>query len=370
MISVALIVFREVLEAALLLGVVFAATHRIPRRMRWILAGLGGGLMGAVAVAAGAEQLAQAAAGMGQELFNATVLFGAVVMLGWHTLWMKTHAKDLAHSTRALGQNISVGGQPLYALVLAVALAVLREGSEIVLFLHGIAAAGTTSARGIVLGSLLGLGGGSLLGTVLALGLLRVPMRHLFAITGGWIALFAAGMAAQGAAFLVQAGYILRFTTAAWDTSWLASDQSLVGQILRALMGYSASPMIIQVVIYAATLALFAIALVRGSGQPSRASFKVVKAPHGVALFGVAALGLMHGIDARADFKVYSPYVEQGEWEFEFRASRALDKEDSKDDHRRSIYEIGYSSLARWHTARFLEAEQASGESLEPAKFA
>ena len=105
MISVALIVFREVLEAALLLGVVFAATHGIPRRMRWILAGLGGGLMGAVAVAAGAEQLAQRAAGMGQELFNAAVLFGAVAMLGWHTFWMKTHAKELTHATRALGQD-------------------------------------------------------------------------------------------------------------------------------------------------------------------------------------------------------------------------------------------------------------------------
>jgi len=113
MFAVALIFFREVLEAALVIGILAAATTGLPGRTRWILTGVGAGLAGAVITALFAERLASAAEGMGQELFNAGVLFTAVLMLGWHTVWMSRHGKELAKEAGALAKSVAGGTRPI-----------------------------------------------------------------------------------------------------------------------------------------------------------------------------------------------------------------------------------------------------------------
>ncbi|MBV9118570.1 MAG: FTR1 family protein, partial [Acetobacteraceae bacterium] len=98
-----LIVFREVLEAGLIVGIVMAATQGIRRRAPWIAGGIGAGLLGAALLAAFAGTLSGALQGYGQEVFNAAVLIVAVVMLGWHNLWMASHGRELAREMRAVG---------------------------------------------------------------------------------------------------------------------------------------------------------------------------------------------------------------------------------------------------------------------------
>src|SRR2546423_9701714 len=111
MFGTALIVFREVLEAALIIGIVTAATRGIPARNRWILAGLGAGLAGSIAVAFAAERISVLAEGMGQELFNASILGVAVVMLAWHNIWMAVHGRELATNARRVGGDIRTGAK-------------------------------------------------------------------------------------------------------------------------------------------------------------------------------------------------------------------------------------------------------------------
>src|SRR5271163_3019153 len=135
MLPTAIIVFREVLEAALIVGVVMAASRGAPGRERWVAGGIAAGILGALAVAAGAGAISAAVAGIGEELFDATILFAAVGMLGWHNIWMSGHGRDLAAHAVQLGAAVRSGAEPLWALAFAVALGVLREGSEIVLFL-------------------------------------------------------------------------------------------------------------------------------------------------------------------------------------------------------------------------------------------
>src|SRR5262245_43505875 len=103
MYAAALIVFREVLEAALVLSIVAAATKTARGRNLWLAIGVVAGLIGASAVALFAEQIAQAMEGMGQEILNATVLFIAVAMLGWHNIWMQRHGRELAAQMDAVG---------------------------------------------------------------------------------------------------------------------------------------------------------------------------------------------------------------------------------------------------------------------------
>jgi high-affinity iron transporter len=254
MLATAIIVFREVLEAALIVGIVLAATRGVPRRLAWVARGIGAGVLGSILVAGFAQTIASAAAGVGQEVFNAAVLFAAVGMLGWHNVWMTRHSRELTQSASRLGAAVRAGTQPLWALSFAVGLAVLREGSEVVLFLYGIAAAGDSGPAAFAIGGGLGLLAGVAAGSALYLGLVSIPLRHLFAVTSWLVLLLAAGMASQGAAFLVQADLLPPLGTGMWDTSFLLSEQSLAGRVLHTLIGYTAQPAGIQLVFYIATL--------------------------------------------------------------------------------------------------------------------
>lgn len=268
MLGIAILVFREVLEAALVVSVVFAATRGVPGRERWIGAGIAAGVLGAVAVALSAGVIADAAAGMGQELFNATVLFAAVVMIAWHAIWMATHGRELARQLQALGSEVTVGHRPLTALLLVVALAVLREGSEVVLFLFAQAAGGSGWVD-IAVGIALGISGGFATGLALYFGLLRIPVRYFFTATNWLLLLLAAGMASQAARFLVQADLLPSLGPRLWDSSALLSDRSLLGQTLHALIGYDARPAGVQVLFYVVTGALIIIGM-RLWGRPAR----------------------------------------------------------------------------------------------------
>ncbi len=254
MLATAIIVFREVLEAALIIGIVLAASQGVPRRGLWVLGGVGAGVGGAVVVAAGAETIAAAVAGIGQEVFNATILFAAVGMLGWHNIWMTRHGRELSLAANRLGAAVRSGAQPLWALAFAVGLAVLREGSEVVLFLYGIAAAGGSGRAAMALGGVFGLIAGAAAGAALYVGLVRIPLRHLFSVTSWLVLLLAAGMASQGAAFLMQADLLPALGSTLWDTSFVLSDQSLPGRVLHTLVGYTAQPAGIQLLFYLTTL--------------------------------------------------------------------------------------------------------------------
>ena len=269
MLAAALIVFREVLEAGLIVGVILAATEGVARRGRWIAGGVGAGIAGAALVAAFAQTISDAFSGSGQDVFNASILIAAVVMLSWHILWMSRHAREMVGDMQALGRKVSAGETTLAAMATVVAVAVLREGSEVVLFLYGIAAPGGTSAADIAGGGVIGVAGGAALSFLIYRGLLAIPVRHFFAVTNGLIALLAAGMAGQAVVFLVKADLLPSLGDQLWDTSGLLADDSLIGRALHALVGYSDRPMGVQLIAYLVVLATL-IGLGRYIGTPPK----------------------------------------------------------------------------------------------------
>ena len=254
MLATLIIVFREVLESGLVVGIVMAASRGVPRRGLWIAGGCATGVIGAWIVAGFAGEIAAAVEGSGQEVFNASILLAAVVMLGWHNIWMSRHGREMATDATRIGRDVLSGARPLYALALVCGIAVLREGSEIVLFLYGIALSSADGATGMILGGVLGLVAGGLAGAAIYYGLVVIPLRYLFAVTAGLILFLAAGMAAQAAAFLSAAGFLPALGNNLWDTSAILSEHGLVGQVLHVLTGYTARPEGIQLVFYLATL--------------------------------------------------------------------------------------------------------------------
>jgi len=251
-----LIVFREVIEAGLIVGIVLAATRGVPRRGLWVSYGVVGGVAGACLVAAFASEIGELFEGSGQELFNAGILLLAVGMLTWHNVWMASHGRVIAQEMRQVGAAVVAGRRPLAALSVVCGVAVLREGSEVVLFLYGIAASGGTSALGMMAGGVLGVLAGAAVSALIYLGLLGIPARYLFSATSGLITLLAAGLAAQAVAFLQQAGYVNVLTVSVWDTSWLLPEDSVIGRLLHTLIGYSDRPSGAQLVVYGLTLAI------------------------------------------------------------------------------------------------------------------
>ncbi|MGE5506362.1 MAG: FTR1 family iron permease [Actinomycetota bacterium] len=254
MLAAAVIVFREVLEAALVAGIMLAATRGVDRSRAWIAGGVAGGLLGALVLALSADALSQAVAGMGQELFNAAVLLVAVTMLAWHTVWMGRHGREMAAEMKAVGHAVSMGARPLSVLAVVVGVAVLREGAETVLFLFGITAAGSDGAMDTALGCALGLAAGVGVGALLYGGLLAIPTRHLFTVTTWLVTLLAAGMAAQAVNYLAAAGVLDVAADPLWDTSRLLAEDSIPGRLLHTLVGYVDRPSASQLAAYAATL--------------------------------------------------------------------------------------------------------------------
>jgi high-affinity iron transporter len=253
MLGALIIVFREVIEAGLIVGIVMAATRGVVGRGRWITIGISGGVLGATIVAMFAGVISDAFQGAGQELFNASILGVAVVMLMWHNAWMARHGREIADEMRRVGTEVSEGAKPLTALAVVVGLAVLREGSEVVLFLYGIMASGT-SGSALLVGGLLGIAGGAAFTALTYLGLLAIPNRHIFSVTSWLIALLAAGMAAQAVQFLNNAGVVVALDHTLWDTSWLLSEKSILGRLLHTLIGYIDQPTEMQLLVYIATL--------------------------------------------------------------------------------------------------------------------
>lgn len=250
MFGTAIIVFREVLEASLLIGVIAAATRAVPGRNRWLAAGLAAGLVGSGLVAASTTAIAEMASGIGQEIFNALVLGVAVLMLAWHNIWMSSHGAALIADVRKVGSAIRDGRRECSILLVVVGLAVLREGSETVLFLYGISASDGSGSSAMLAGGMVGVTAGIAVGYTIYAGLLRIPMRWLFSATSLLVMLLAAGMASQAARFLIQADLLPSLASPLWDASATLPENSIFGILLHSLIGYDPRPAGMQMVFY------------------------------------------------------------------------------------------------------------------------
>ncbi len=269
MLASLIIVFREVFEAGLIVGIVLAATQGIAGRAAWLASGIGAGALGAAVLALFAGVLAGAFAGAGQEVFNAAILVAAVLMLGWHQIWMASHGRQMAGEMKAVGRDVALGRKSLFAMALVVGVAVLREGAEVVLFLYGIAASGNEGWAALMLGGAIGIGLGALVSFLLYRGLVAIPVARLFALTGWLIALLAAGMAGQAAAVLAGVDLIPAWGYQVWDTSGLLPEASLPGRALHALIGYSDRPMGVQLAAWLTVLTVLVTGarLARGTAK-------------------------------------------------------------------------------------------------------
>ena len=255
MLSALIIVFREVLEMSIILGMLFAATRGVARAKRSILTGAGLGLLGALLFAVFMEEVENSMDGAGEFVFNAVVLGTASVLLAWTVVWMSKHGREMSQRIKDVGVSVAEGNTPMIGLMLISLAAVMREGGEAVFFLFGVMQV-EDDAQAMLMGGLLGLAAGATLGVVLYQGLVRIPMKYVFRVMGALLILLAAGMASQAANNLVLVDMIPPIIDTLWDSSFILSDESLMGEILHVMVGYDSQPSGMQMIVFVLTLGI------------------------------------------------------------------------------------------------------------------
>jgi high-affinity iron transporter len=179
-------------------------------------------------------------------------------MLAWTVVWMANHSRQMTIDLRSVGRHVEEGSRPLAALAIAVGMAVLREGAEVVLFLYSILVAGGDSPIDVVLGAIGGLALGGAVSFAMYRGLIIIPIKQLFRTTSVLISLLAAGLAAQSVVILQSAGFLQSLSNPLWDTGWLLAEDSWGGRVLHALVGYTTQPTGMQIGVQVVTLIVIA----------------------------------------------------------------------------------------------------------------
>ena len=249
--SAVIIILREVLEAALLLSLLVSTTRIMGLSSRGILAGLVLGIGGAVSATLLMDVISELFDGVGQEVFNAAFLSAIVLLL-------IVYAAGL--DRRAVADEGRIAMLLLVVSCLVVALALTREGMEIIIFVYGFAA-GPDEMLPVLVGGSIGAGIGISLGVLIYYGLINLPDRFAVVVPLLLLALVGSGMASQAVVYLMQGG-LVESQLPVWDSSAWISETSVSGQLLYALLGYEATPTLTQLGIYAATLLAFVLAIV------------------------------------------------------------------------------------------------------------
>jgi high-affinity iron transporter len=240
---------REGLEAALIIGIVLGALRQIQHRdlAASIWAGAGSASLLSLLTAILLTHLGLDLKDPAEAIFEGITMLLAAGILTWMIFWMNRRARNMKGELESGVQRASqMGKWSLFGLAF---IAVLREGVELALFLT--AATFSSSALQTILGALLGLSTAILLGWSFFATTVRLDLRRFFQVTGFLLLLFAAGLVARGVGELVDVGWIPALIEHVWDLGGVISAESVLGQTLGALFGYSPSPSLMQVLSYA-----------------------------------------------------------------------------------------------------------------------
>lgn len=240
-----ILILREVLEAAVLISVLLALSRTLGKSLLWALWPLPVALLGSIWFASSMHILTDALDGAGQEVANASiqllVFAGAVVLVSLEGNWPQSR-----WSTMRL---VMIG---------IVTLALVREGSEIWLYVNGFASSMDARAP-VFTGSAIGAGIGISIGILLYYALRALPaawQRNTCIIL---LSLIGAGMVMQATSLLEQVDW-LEAGQPVWDSSFIVTENSITGELLYAVFGYEATPSLSQCILYLASLLAFSAA--------------------------------------------------------------------------------------------------------------
>ena len=255
-----LLSLREGLEAALIIGIVLGALHKMNRRELYPAVWWGTGMAAAISfgIALGLIRFGAELEGSAEMIFEGVTMLLAAVVLTWMIFWMQRQSRsikgELESSVRQ--RAVRLGAQGLFWLAF---FAVLREGVELALFLTATAMATGTQADFV--GALLGLAGAAVLGWLLFTSTARLNLHLFFMVTSVLLIVFAGGLVAHAVHEFNEVGWIPEIVEHIWDINPILNEESSLGMTLKALFGYNGNPSLTEVLSYVAYFAAILIGL-------------------------------------------------------------------------------------------------------------
>lgn len=247
-----LVSLREGVEIALMIGIILSYLQKLGRRDGIKYVWLGTVLAALVTIAVGVVLYAVTGSGSEwayQTYLEASVMFIAVIMLSYMTLWMKRNSAQLGKNMQAKIQTV-LAGRGVAWLTLLAFLTVIREGIETVMFLLGLTYQDTNHINSVISGALVGFVISAVLGWALYKGMYRIRLGAFFQVMGTLLIIVAAGLLASAVGSLIEARVLHPFFYL-FNLSGVLNEGRPLGAVLHALVGYSDHPSILQVAAWA-----------------------------------------------------------------------------------------------------------------------
>ncbi|HYG45979.1 MAG TPA: FTR1 family protein [Bordetella sp.] len=268
--QVLFIVWRESVEALLIVGILYSWLRASPegrRGLPYLWGGVAAGLALAVALALVLLGVSSWLSDEGQEWFQAGMSLVACALVVQMVVWMKKHGRTLKSDLES-GASTSLAQDSWWGLLALVMIAVAREGSETVVFLYGSVSAGQGGDTAMLaLAGAAGFAIALLTFWLLQLGGRLITWRRFFRLTEILLLLLAGALLMGGLDRLISLGVLPTLVDPVWDSYWLLDDSSGVGKVLADFAGYRAYPALMSVLLW---LAYWVVvwALLRRAGRP------------------------------------------------------------------------------------------------------
>lgn len=262
---------REGVEAALVIGILIGALHKLnqPKLDRAVWSGVISAVLAAFLVAVLLNFAGTELEGTGEAIFEGVTLLLAAVLLTWMIFWMNRQAGEMKHRLESK-IRVAAGSQDRTAIFMVAFLAVLREGVELAVYL--LAARFASNPVETLSGTGIGLVVVFLLGWFMITSTKRLSLKRLFQVTNIVLLFFAAGLVSMGIHDLNVAGWIPSVIDHVWNLNNILPESSLFGQVLKSLFGYEATPSLTSVVSYLMYLGALGLILFRPRPSVVRSS--------------------------------------------------------------------------------------------------
>ena len=278
--QVLFIVWRESVEALLVVGILYAwlkiGDADARRGIPYLWAGVAVGLLAAVALGAALVGFTEVLSGDAQDYFQTGMVLVACVLIVQMVLWMKHHGRSMKRDMEASLQK-SKQDANWWGVTLLVALAIAREGSETVIFLYGLGFGQSGHVDPMqYLAVAIGLALAFLTFYLLQLGGKIFSWRLFFRVTEIMLLFLAAGLFETGVDKLIDKEILPVVMNQVWDTSWLLDDSSTFGSLVATLTGYRAHPAGMNLIAYAVYWAVIFLLLRRSKNRMAQKSARRV----------------------------------------------------------------------------------------------
>ncbi len=252
--AVFLVVFREALEAGLILGIILTVLARLNAGRYFSHIGMSVVLALAASLGLGSwiAGMTEASGEIVGKVLEGVISIAACVVLTYMFFWMEKQGRNIKSSIESKVES-AISTRDYWALVSLPFFAVLREGAETVLFLKAVSL--QSGGQISLVGAMAGFGAAALVVLLIFTGGRKIALKSLFWWTGIFIVLIAAGLLAYGVHELNEAGWIPAVVDPLYNINAYLNEKKGVGSLLKAMFGYNGNPSLTEVLFYWAYLA-------------------------------------------------------------------------------------------------------------------